>query len=85
METINLIVDEKVTLWERSYVSVEAESLKDAVKKYLDGKYDVNDSESLYDTVEYLRPSEQDPVTIEIFEEDDDNTCIYSNSLYIRE
>lgn len=78
MEVFNLIVDEKRAVWERLYVTVEAESLTEALTKCIDGEYCVDNSETLYETMENMAPSESEPVTIEIFDEDD--TPLLDNS-----
>lgn len=78
MEVFNLIVDEKKTVWERRYVSIEAESLAEALTKCMEGDYDVDDSETLYETMEDMAPSESEPVTVEIFDAND--TLLLDNS-----
>lgn len=78
MEVFNLIVDEKRTVWERLYVSVKAESQAEALAKCMDGDYDIDDSEILYETMEDIAPSESEPVTVEIFDEND--TLLLDNS-----
>lgn len=54
----NLILDEKVSVWRRSIVTIEARSLKEAVKDLLDNGtahcLDIPDSEYLHETEEYL-------------------------------
>lgn len=84
MEVFNLVVDQKSTIWERLYVTVEAESLKEAIAKCRDSSYEVGDSEVLYDSMEFLSPTESDPVTEEIFDEDDLNHPIFTNDIRIR-
>lgn len=84
MEVFNLVVDQKSTIWERLYVTVEAESLKEAISKCRDGSYDISDSEVLYDSMEYLSPTESDPVTEEIFDEDNLNDPIFTNDICIK-
>lgn len=79
METFDLILDELVAVWERKYVSVEAESLEEALEKVDKGDYELNDSETLYDTEEYLSPSKEFPTTMEIFLSDDESNPILSN------
>lgn len=84
MKVFNLVVDQKSTIWERLYVTVEAESLKEAIAKCRDSSYEVGDSEVLYDSMEFLSPTESDPVTEEIFDEDDLNHPIFTNDIRIR-
>lgn len=84
METFDLIVDQKQSVWERLYVSVEANSLEEAIIKCSRGDYEVSDSETLYDSMEDLAPTESDPVTMEIFKEDDTYSPIFTNSIRIQ-
>ena len=84
MEVFNLVVDQKLTVWERLYVTVEAESLKEAIAKCRDSSYEVGDSEVLYDSMEFLSPTESYPVTEEIFDEDDLDHPIFTNDIRIR-
>lgn len=84
METFNLIVNQKQSVWERLYVSVEANSLEEAAVKCSEGEYTINDSEILYDCVECLDPTESNPVTLEVFKEDDTSSPIFTNSIYIQ-
>lgn len=71
MEVFRLIVDEKKTGWRRTYVSVEANSLEEAVEMckegtdYLD---DIEYSEFLYDTETPVEQSEKEPRTIEVMD-----------------
>lgn len=50
MEVFDLIVDRKVEIWRRDNVSIEAESLEQAISKALCHDYISEDSEYLYDT-----------------------------------
>lgn len=79
MEVFNLIVDEKATIWDRQYISIEAESLEEALEKYNQGDYTADESELLYDTEEFLSPSDEHPVTLEIFLEDDSGDPVLTN------
>lgn len=71
MEVFNLTIDSKVTVWKRDEVSVEAESLDEAIKLAKDGDYsDIFESEYLYDTEEPLDPIDNSGfTTIEIMDE----------------
>jgi len=78
MENFNLYVDRKSTVWEREYYNVEAENIQEATKKILDYDCDLDDSEILYETLEYMDVDENDgESTLEIF--DDSDKLIYSN------
>lgn len=72
MEIFELIVDEKVAVWRRSHIKIEAESYEEAVKDCIESgignAYDVIDSEYLYETEEYLQPSFEHPMTVEVMD-----------------
>lgn len=75
MEVFELIVDEKISVWRRSHVKVEAESLEEAVKDCIESgignAMDVIDSEYLYETEEYLTQNEYlHPVTVEVMDKE---------------
>ena len=76
MNTYNLYVDELVQVWRRTAIQVKANSEKEAVQGYLDGHYDINYSEYLCETEEYVNP-ERGP-SIEIF--NDTGKLIYSDN-----
>lgn len=76
MNTYNLCVEELVQVWRRSDIQVTASSEKEAVQRYLNGDYDVNYSEYLCETEEYVNP-ERGP-SIEIF--NDTGELIYSDN-----
>ena len=82
MEVFNLTVEEKNTVWERLYVTVEAESLEEAIAKCNRGNYDVYDSETLYETMEPLAPTEESPVTLEVY--DENNDILFDNNIIVR-
>lgn len=81
MATYNFYQDQKITVWERHYFSVEASSYEDAVEKvHLIKDKPIIDSEgnsivfkeckTLYDTTEQLSPEENRGCsTLEIFNE----------------
>lgn len=81
MEVFDLIIDQKATVWERLYVKVEAESLEEAVMKCDNGDYDVDDSEIIYDSMEYMSPTESDPSTFEVFSSNEKQ--LFTNSIRI--
>ena len=56
MNTYNLYVDELVQVWRRTAIQVKANSEKEAVQRYLDDNYNINYSEYLYETEEYVNP-----------------------------
>ncbi len=72
MEVFNLIIDRKVEIWRRDKISIEAESLEEAVSKALSHSYISEDSEYLYET-EYTTDPEQvfpyNSATIEVMDE----------------
>jgi hypothetical protein len=80
MNTYNLVVDSKVSLWHREYVIVEAETLEEAIQRCMDNDYvDVYDMEDFYDTVEMLSPDDVNGPTLEIYKFDDTYSPIYTN------
>lgn len=64
-----MIVDEKISVWVRSRVSVEAETLEEAIGKCIQGDFSESESETLYDTAEAITPSKNLP-TYEIYLDD---------------
>ena len=76
MNTYNLCVEELVKVWRSTDIQVTANSEKEAVQRYLDGYYDINYSEYLCETEEYVNP-EKGP-SIEIF--NDTGELIYSDN-----
>ena len=80
MEVFELIIDRKATVWDRSYVTVEANSLEEAINKCNNGDVDEDESELLYDTITYLAPSKENPCTVEIFKGSEYNS-VYSNCI----
>lgn len=80
METYNLSVDRKYTIWEREYYTIEAESETEALEKCLKPDTECNDSEYMYDTIDYMTPKDNDNYpTLEVFN-DDTNERIFSNN-----
>lgn len=72
MEIFDLIIDEKVSVWRRSHISVKAESLEEAVRECLKNgssaadPQEFFDSDYIYDTEEFMVSSLEDPCTIEV-------------------
>ena len=67
----NLVVDKRAIVWRRERVSIEAESLEDAVNKGLWGNYDEVGTVTLIETGEFLDPDYNDgQATTEIYSED---------------
>ena len=73
MALFDLIVDEKVAVWKRSYVTIEANTLEDAVDNCIENGTtdivtDTLESEYIYETEEDLSSSENDWPTIEVMD-----------------
>lgn len=72
MALFDLIVDEKVKVWRRSYITVEAESKEEAVKACLesgaDAATDTSDSFYIFETEECVNPSIDDQFTVEVMD-----------------
>lgn len=72
MALFELIVDEKVAVWRRSYITVEADSLEEAVKDCVergaDAATDTIDSNYIFETEECLNPSFDDRFTVEVMD-----------------
>lgn len=83
MEIFNLTIDQKATVWERLYVRVEAESLEEAVMKCNNCDYEVDDTEIIYDSMEYMNPSEENPHTFEVYDSNNWGDPLFTNSIYI--
>lgn len=70
MALFNLIVDEKVAVWRRSYITVEADSLEEAVKDCVergsDAATDTLDSNYIFETEECIHP--EDDFTVEVMD-----------------
>lgn len=83
--------DAKLTIWERCYFSVEADSYEQAVKKvenYRDSvihlteppEFSLLSGESLFETAEYITPEDNGGVaTLEIFDKKGKEVCNNSN------
>lgn len=72
MEVFKLIVDEKVAVWRRSHITIEANSLEEAVKDCIENgvgnAHEFIDSEYLFETEEPLSPDDNHPVTVEVMD-----------------
>lgn len=70
MARFDLIVDEKVAVWRRSYITVEADTLEDAVKDCIErgagAATDTLESNYIPETEECLPSSEDDCSTVEV-------------------
>jgi len=80
MGTFSFYKDIKNTIWRREYYSVDAESEEEAVNKILNDKVEMDDSEFIYETEEYMDPDENRGYsTIEIYDNITDDLT-YTNS-----
>ena len=79
MSEFNMRVEERIAMWRREYVTVEAETLEEAIQKCIDGDYDIDDSEDLYETAERMDENEIQDSTFEIFQDDSDSP-VYTNN-----
>lgn len=72
METFDLVVDEKIIVWRRSFVSVEAETLGEAANKCINegsSAGEITDVDYLAETEEYVNKDDRDnPITIEVMD-----------------
>ena len=72
MTMFDLIVDEKVSVWKRSYISVEAATLEDAVKdcieKGSDAATNTLESDYIFETEECLSSSEDNWPVVEVMD-----------------
>lgn len=81
MKTFELFIDKKISVWERTYTTIEAETLDEAIQKCLDGDYEEDEYEVLYDTSEALEP-DIDGATYEIYVDGDSHLDpVYTNSV----
>lgn len=78
MSKFNMRVEERVSMWRREYVTVEAETLEDAIQKCIDGDYDIDATEDLYHTAERMDEDEIRDSTFEIFQDRSDSP-VYTN------
>lgn len=72
MALFDLIVDERVAVWRRSYITVEANSLEEAVKDCIesgaDAATDTLESNYIFETEDCIHPSEEEPFTVEMMD-----------------
>lgn len=72
MTMFDLIVDEKVSVWRRSYISVEAATLEDAVKDCIErgseAATNTLESEYIFETEECLSSSEDNWPIVEVMD-----------------
>lgn len=80
MSEFNMRVEERIAMWRREYVTVEAETLEEAIQKCIDGDYDIDDSEDLYETAERMDENEIKDSTFEIFQDDSSDSPVYTNN-----
>lgn len=76
MNTYKLYRDRKNTVWDRCFFTVEAETLEEAIQLVIEDEVFPNDSEIVYDTLEWMLPSKGES-TEEVFDDNDD--LVYSN------
>jgi hypothetical protein len=84
MDKYYFFKDERVSIWHRTYFTVEADSIEEAVDKIKSDPYsldfdgvEITDSEFLYDSMELLSTNAVGGATLEVFEDDGD--MIYNN------
>lgn len=72
MTMFDLIVDEKVSVWRRSYISVEAATLEDAVKDCIErgseAATNTLESDYIFETEECLSSSEDNWPIVEVMD-----------------
>lgn len=78
---INIYVDRKYEVWERSYYSLDAKSKEELIEKYgkdlLLDMLDPEDSEILFETMEFIPPEENDNwATIEVIDPKTDEVIL---------
>jgi uncharacterized linocin/CFP29 family protein len=78
MKKFNLYVDDLISVWRRTLVEIEAESLEEAAQKVADGEdYNILNSEILFETENMADSNEPN---YEIYDETLDN-CLYSECI----
>lgn len=79
----SLLIDEKIEVWKRTSVNVEADNLEDAIKECLEDNYTITDSEILYETEGLIDPDHYNGATKEIYLQDpNEYEPIYTNDPY---
>ena len=83
--TYKFYLDRKVTVWERDNFEIDAETKEEAINRIKqqfseegDGFYIEGETDTLYDTMEFLPAEENQSATIEIYD-DETNECILTN------
>ena len=76
MKRFRLYIDRKVIEWERTTVLVDAENQEEAIQKCIDEDYEVDSTETLYDTQKLVEPI--NGPTFEIYDGEHPNP-IYTN------
>jgi hypothetical protein len=79
MKKFKFYLDRKVTMWVRDHFTIEAQSEKEAINKVIksaknelyEGQLPFEgETETLYDTEEFIEAKENQASTVEIFKED---------------
>lgn len=73
---MKLFVDKKVEIWRREYIDVNAETEQEAVQKYLNGDYEIYDTDFIYETESPIEPT--DYPTEELYSRDN-YECLWTN------
>lgn len=74
MSRFDFYKDRKFTEWERYYYSVEANSYEEAKEKIITDEVDWSDCKTLYNTMEYIDPSENyNCATVELYDSNTDD------------
>ena len=82
METFNLYIDRKCSIWEREHYTIEAENETEALRKCISLDADPDNVEYLDDTVEYMLPVENnDNPTMEVFNSATDEVILSNNPI----
>lgn len=66
MNSYDLIVEEKVSVWRYTHIITQANSEKEAISNYFSGNYDTEESEYIPETEEVIE-SDKEP-TLEIYD-----------------
>lgn len=82
MATFELYEDLKVSNWRRTYFTVEAESLEEAINLIKDGTAECEYSE-LLDCEEKISPCMPGEIICEIYEKDNDLNPVYTDEFQI--
>lgn len=80
METYNLCVDRKYTIWEREYYTIEAESETEAIEKCFNPRVECDNYEYLDNSADPMLPKENDNYsTLRVFNNDTDEKIFNNN------